>query len=167
MPGWHAAIQEQGLGESLQTVGILLEQHPDRARLFMQWKGMDWPLMVDSLNLLDLSYVPITLLLDENGIIRGVNPEIGEVAGFVRHVPESEAKPGATGSSDRTMSAPSLPRLRTLRDAARKGGAAERLEYADSLVLWGGTRRLDQAIEAYGRVLEIEPDSATAHFHLG
>jgi len=33
-------------------VGILEEQNPDRARLFMQWKQMGWPLLVDSYNLL-------------------------------------------------------------------------------------------------------------------
>ena len=25
-------------------VGIIQEQHPDRARLFMQWKEMGWPI---------------------------------------------------------------------------------------------------------------------------
>jgi len=35
-------------------VGIIEEQHPDRAQLFMQWKQMGWPVMVDSLNLLNV-----------------------------------------------------------------------------------------------------------------
>jgi hypothetical protein len=56
-------------------VGIIQEQHPDRARLFMQWKQMDWPILVDSLNLLGVAAVPITLAIDEYGIIRAVNPE--------------------------------------------------------------------------------------------
>ncbi len=43
-------------------VGIVQEQHPARTRLFMQWQGMDWPVMVDSLNLLGVKVVPITLL---------------------------------------------------------------------------------------------------------
>lgn len=51
-------------------VGIIQEQHPDRCRLFMQWKQMDWPILVDSLNLLEVTAVPITLTIDEHGIIR-------------------------------------------------------------------------------------------------
>ncbi|MEE9291808.1 MAG: hypothetical protein V3U83_02655, partial [Acidobacteriota bacterium] len=167
MPGWHAAIEKQGLGESLQTVGILQEQHPDRALLFMQWKGMDWPLMVDSLNLLEVSYVPITLFLDESGIIQAINPEIDEVVALMQQAPALEDHPGSTGSAGGKMTTPSAPRLRPLRDAARQGGPTERLEYADALVLWGGSRRLDQAIEAYGMVLDSSPDDAIAHFHRG
>ncbi len=62
-----AAAQQSG---DVQMLGIVQEQHPDRARLFMQWKQMDWPVMVDSLNLLNVSVVPITLLIDERGIVR-------------------------------------------------------------------------------------------------
>jgi hypothetical protein len=40
-------------------VGIIQEQHPDRAGLFMQWKQMDWPILVDSLNLLGVAVVPV------------------------------------------------------------------------------------------------------------
>jgi hypothetical protein len=54
--------------------GIIQEQHPDRARLFMQRKQMDWPILVDSLNLLEVSVVPLTFAIDEHGIIRHMNP---------------------------------------------------------------------------------------------
>ncbi len=50
-----------------KTVGIILEQHPERCRLFMQWKQMDWPVMVDSLNLLGMAVVPVTVAIDEHG----------------------------------------------------------------------------------------------------
>ncbi len=39
-------------------------------RLFMQWKQMDWPILADSLNLIEVTAVPITLAIDEHGIIR-------------------------------------------------------------------------------------------------
>ena len=70
MPGWHDATLDLQRDGKLRMVGILQEQHPERARLFMQWKRMDWPVMVDSLNLLEVSVVPITLLIDERGIVR-------------------------------------------------------------------------------------------------
>jgi len=70
VPGWHEAtkeLQEQG---KLQMVGIIQEQHPDRARLFMQWKQMGWPVLVNPLNLSELPYFPITLGVDEHVILR-------------------------------------------------------------------------------------------------
>lgn len=60
-------------------LGIVQEQHPDRARLFMQWKQMDWPVMVDSFDLLEVSAVPITFLIDEHGVIRAKNPRIQDI----------------------------------------------------------------------------------------
>ena len=51
-------------------IGIIQEQHPDRCRLFMQWKQMGWPIIVDSLNLTGVSAVPRTLAIDEHGIVR-------------------------------------------------------------------------------------------------
>ena len=50
-------------------VGIIQEQHAERCRLFMQWKKMDWPIMVDSFGLLNVSAVPITLGIDEHGVV--------------------------------------------------------------------------------------------------
>ena len=70
VPGWHAATEALQREGKLQMVGIIQEQHPDRARLFMQWKQMGWPVLVDSLDLLDVEVVPLTLALDEHGIIR-------------------------------------------------------------------------------------------------
>jgi len=70
VPGWHAATQEFTKDDRLLNVGLIQEQHPDRARLYLQWQGIDWPIMIDSLNRLDVNVVPITLLIDENGIIR-------------------------------------------------------------------------------------------------
>ena len=70
MPGWHEATKDLQNDGKLQMVGIIQEQHPDRARLFMQWKQMGWPILVDSYNLLGVPYVPITLAVDEHGVIR-------------------------------------------------------------------------------------------------
>lgn len=68
---------------SLAVVGVVQEQHPDRARLYAAWRGIDWPILVDSLNLLDLSAVPIVLGLDERGVVRETRPRPGDLARFV------------------------------------------------------------------------------------
>ena len=67
VPGWHDATKQLQAQGRVQMAGIIEEQHPDRAQLFMQWKQMGWPVMVDSLNLLNVPYVPITLEIDERG----------------------------------------------------------------------------------------------------
>ena len=64
-------------------IGIIQEQHPERTQLFMQWKEMDWPILVDSLNLLNVSAVPITALIDENGIVRKLRPQPGDLVRFL------------------------------------------------------------------------------------
>lgn len=76
VPGWHERMLELQKAGRLQVVGIIQEQHPDRARLSLQWKSMSWALLVDSLDLLQVSGVPITLGLDEHGVVRSRKPTI-------------------------------------------------------------------------------------------
>jgi hypothetical protein len=64
-------------------MGIIQEQHPDRCRLFMQWKEMGWPIAVDALNRLGYDAVPITYLIDEHGVIRYVNPMPADLETFL------------------------------------------------------------------------------------
>ena len=70
MPVWHAAVQNLERLGKVAVVGIVQDQHPDRARLFMQWKQIGWPLLADSLDLLNLETVPLTVAVDEYGIVR-------------------------------------------------------------------------------------------------
>lgn len=156
MPGWHDAtlkLQDEG---KIQLVGILQEQHADRARLFMQWKDMDWPLMVDSLNLLAVEVVPITLLIDEAGMIR--------YRGDLKHLPDflalssPDPMPAAVEPSADAMAAASSP-------PTTAQGWVER---GDRLFLWGPEDRQDEAIEAYERALELGvSDVGPVHFRLG
>ena len=64
-------------------LGISEEQHGDRTRLFMQWQEMDWPVLIDSLNLLEVKAVPITLLIDQWGIIRYSRPTDRDLTTFL------------------------------------------------------------------------------------
>ena len=161
MPGWHEATRELQERGDLQLVGIIQEQHPARCRLFMQWKKMDWPVMVDSLNLLNVSVVPITLLIDERGIVRRrVPPRVAPRQALAEFLQAEEA---AVDSRRRNT----LPDLERLGKAARRGGAADWAEYGRALALWGGGGRLDAAVEAYRRAVALEPSAGRAHFRLG
>jgi hypothetical protein len=140
-------------------VGIVEEQHPDRARLFMQWKHMNWPVLVDSLNLLGVSVVPVTLAIDEHGIVRGVNPrketiEQDFVARTFEPLTSDAAKP--------------LPPSRATvgRRPGRTAPPEAWRRYAEELYLWGGPPAFNQAIEAFEHASRDVADGAT-QFRLG
>ena len=167
MPGWHEAtkrLQEEG---KLQMVGIIEEQHPDRCRLFMQWKQMDWPVMVDSLNLLGVTGVPLTIAIDEYGIVRKVGLKLAEAGEIEAAFLAKHYEPGAGDAETTPQSAPPPPDLADLEDETQGGGAAAWRRYAHALVLWGGEARLDDAIAAYRRAIEMQPDDGPTHFRLG
>jgi len=140
-------------------VGIIQEQHSERCRLFMQWKQMEWPVLVDSLDLLDVSVVPITLLIDEYGIIRKKNPKGGDLEEFLAL---SDDPPESVLEKD---AVPSLAFLRSM--AVRQDSGPVWRGYADALFLWGGDARLDEVVAAYEAALRRSPDDGRAHFRLG
>lgn len=162
VPGWHeatSALQKQG---KLQVVGIIQEQHPDRARLFMQWKRMDWPVMVDSLNLLGVSAVPITLAIDEAGIVRFANLPLAAAKTL-----EGQFVSRTYGDAQPAGARPGPPDLALLRQAVRNGGASARRAYTDGLILWGSPKDLGEAVAEYKRALKLEPNDGPTHFRLG
>ncbi len=164
VPGWHEAtkeLQEQG---KLQMVGIIQEQHPDRARLFMQWKQMGWPILVDSLNLLQVPYVPITLAIDEYGIVRQVGLRVRAAEGIEEtFLSKTYPKPET----------PLPPReavldLQALADKPKQSPTAEAWSrQAEGQHLWGKGANIDHAIDAYEQALRLEPGNGWTRFRLG
>ena len=169
VPGWHEAtrtLQEEG---ALQMVGIVQEQHPDRARLFLQWKRMEWPILVDSLGLLDVPYVPITLALDEHGVIREIGLPMADPEGQVRRFLEIDFAPPEGTPRAKAMDVGTSP-VRDpgmLRPARGRETAEAWSAYADALGTWSGEAELDAAIDAYGRALALAPGDGALHFRLG
>jgi len=141
VPGWHEktkALQQEG---KLRLVGIVEEQHPDRTRLFMQWKEMGWPLLHDPINLLDVEAVPLTYLIDEHGVVRYEKPSEEDLRTFL-----------ATDYSP--IAAEPL-------DLIPASGSAEHL------LLWEGDASLERAIRVLEERVRERPDDARAHFRLG
>ena len=171
MPGWHEAtkqLQQQG---KIQMVGIIQEQHPDRCRLFMQWKQMDWPILVDSLNQLEVTAVPITLAIDEYGIIRHKGLSLQD-AETIEEVFLNQSF-DAPGDEQRSASAnPASPDIESLRAAAEGGAEQDLRHYANQLTVWGGPGQMGAAIGAYQDVITADSrhdpdDFASDHFRLG
>lgn len=141
MPGWHEktkALQREG---RLRVVGIIEEQHPDRTRLFMQWKEMDFPLLHDPLNLLDVEAVPLTYLVDEHGVVRYEKPSDEDLASFLA----AKYEPSAANPED-------------LRPGA---------DSAEHVLLWAGEESLGRAIDLLEKRVAVRRDDARAHFRLG
>ena len=161
MPGWHEATKELQESGGLQMLGIVQEQHPDRARLFQQWKELDWPILVDRYNLLEVPYVPITLAIDEYGIIRKVavpmsNP--GDVAGkFVAAFFEPPA--GGVGAAEPASA-------ETLRRRAEELGTPAALrEHAGALAR--SDAPAGEVIDAYAKAADLDADHGYTQFRLG
>ena len=75
MPVWHELTRELRESGQLRVVGLVQEQHPDRAALFAQWQGFDWPILWDPFGLTGSKAVPNAWALDEHGVVRVVGPK--------------------------------------------------------------------------------------------
>ncbi len=141
MPGWHDDTKDWQAAGTLQMLGIIQEQHPDRCRLFMQWKQMEWPILVDSLNLTAIDVVPLTYAIDEHGIVRYVKPTREDIEQFLAtEYPAPPADP---------VRAVEIPDLDALRAATSAGSVDAWLRYGDAAFTWGGDGRATAAVEAY------------------
>lgn len=162
MPVWHEATREAVEVGDLAVAGIVQEQHPDRARLFMQWQQMDWPIMVDPLNLLGVSVVPIHVFIDEFGLVHSI----------VRARSVDDMKQALQSFLEQPATDPAPPDQREA-EQGESDAIASILRAGDQAVLravtGSNTPQLDlaRAIENYTMVLLRRPDHHIAHFRLG
>ena len=163
VPVWHEATKDLQAAGELQMIGVIQEQHPDRARLFMQWKKMGWPILVDSYNLLGVPVVPITLAIDEHGVIRQINPPRGDLELLERTFLSQDFDPPDPSGGV----ALDYPNLDGLRPPSGSEDSEVWMAYADALAVWGGGERLDEAIGAYSTAVSSNADDAMAQFRLG
>lgn len=162
MPGWHEKLKDH---EDIVQIGLIQEQHPDRCKLFMQWKQMDWPIMVDSLNLLGVKVVPITLFIDEYGIIRRVKPKHDDLQAFLetKYEPTDEQVVPIVEKPD-TKKLEAFRKV-TLNRLPDKENALLRRNVGDQYFLW--MDNLEVTIVAYQHYLDVMPEDGDAQFRMG
>lgn len=158
MPGWHESTTEWREAGKLQTAGIVLEQHPERARLFMQWKQLDWPLMVEPFNVLGFTAVPRTFLLDEHGVVRMIHPRLDDLDTVARDFIDRDFEAPSTEAETFDL----RPRL----SGDEPTDADAWLERAMALAMWGGADQLDEALAAADAAIALDPNDR-AHFAAG
>ena len=147
----------------LVILGVVQEQHAERARLYRQWRQFHWPIAQDAITKLELAAVPIPVLIDEHGIVRNRRPRPGQLAAFVKTkfaAPESSA-PVAPFE----WATPEY--WRSVVDRRDDDDAAARNELADALIHFGRAQDTTEAIETYQKLLEKDSDSGKIHFRLG
>lgn len=114
---------------------------------------------------MEASGVPIVVAIDEQGIVRAVNPRVGDFEeSFLRPSSGRGDLPGKSTGNDR----PTAPDLANLQSQAVKGRMADAWRrYADAVSLWGGPARATDAIAAYESALELAPNDPRLWFRLG
>ncbi|MBI5863099.1 MAG: hypothetical protein HZB38_01035 [Planctomycetes bacterium] len=155
MPVWHDATRKLRAEGRIQLVGLIQEQHPDRCKLFMQWKQMDWPVLVDPLNLLEVSAVPLALLIDEQGVVREVlrdpRRDLGKLSAELDALSSTASEPAASRASAAALRSTSTETLRRVNDA---------------LVL-NEKPRFDDAMRMLDEALRADRESGALHFARG
>ncbi|MBK8915391.1 MAG: thioredoxin family protein [Phycisphaerales bacterium] len=152
MPVWHDATRKLREEGTLQLVGLTQEQHPDRCKLFMQWKQMDWPVLVDPLNLLEVTVVPLALLIDERGVVREVLRDPRKAAEKLTAELEADTPPATTASS-----------------AAERAptGIAATLRRSNEALLLTDKPRFDDVIKTLNEALQGNAENGALHFARG
>jgi len=161
---WQEAAQPLIAAGKLKAIGIVQEQHPDRARLYRQWRNLSWPILVDSLNLLGLKVVPVPVLVDETG--RVVAPAKGRSVEHARQALEQFVSGAAAGKAwPHPAKAVDIDTERKLpcKDAAdwNRRGVVEFI-HGD-----GGAPNLTAAVDAFTKARELQPSSRLHHFRAG
>ncbi len=115
---------------------------------------MDWPILVDPLNLLDVDAVPITIFIDEVGIIRYINPRLDRA---------DEILETFLNSKPHTENIDNIEKSELKADIAlrsEKPPLPTEINNQDSI-------NLNMAIQKYGKALAVDSDNGRLHFRLG
>jgi tetratricopeptide (TPR) repeat protein len=154
----------------LVVLGVIQEQHADRCRLFAQWKGFDWPILHDPINVLEMTGVPILVAVDEHGIVRSTRPTLATFrADFLdKTFADDAVNPGAEPITPTLKNEVSSPDWAALEAGVKEANTPTKWRrLGDALALWGGNGRLERAMEAYGRAARLDAKDGAALFRLG
>ena len=80
---WNEKTKQLVAENKLAVIGVVQEQHAERARLYKQWKQYDFPIVQDSVTALGLSVVPVPILIDEPGYVLDSRPNTNQIEELV------------------------------------------------------------------------------------
>ncbi len=163
IPRWHEKLKPFVDTGQLVVIGVAQEQHADRCRLFSQWRGIEWPILHDAMNLTGVKNVPTLVTIDEYGLVRDTHPDADSIeAEFINKTFKAPKTTPILGPVKLTD-----PRL-TRRYAGEARRAKEWREHGTALILSGKPPQIEEAIDkAFVRSLETEPGDPDSLFRLG
>jgi hypothetical protein len=169
---WQEAVQPLIDAGELVAIGVVQEQHPERAALYRQWRRLPWPIWVDSLGLVGLEVVPVPLLLDEAGIVRATGRDLGPAdSSEALRAAIRAAFAAAPGAPDVPADWNRVPPLAGAPAHAGPGvtggGALDFLHYQRGPGSEGALVHLERAVVAFEHELESASGGPSARFRLG
>ena len=161
MPGWHKAAKKWIDKKRIVIVGVIQEQHPERCELFAQWQKFDWPILHDPINLLGNSAVPVTIAIDEYGVVRSTRPN-----------PRTFEKEFLNLKFDKPTNNANSIGVRTnwkllLKTAETKPNSITQKNAGDAILLWGGIKNIGKAIQLYSAASKSNENDPSLLFRLG
>ena len=149
-------------------IGVVQEQHAQRARLYKQWKQYNFPIAQDALTSLGLAVVPVPILLDEFGFVVESRPRPSNIAQLV-----AKESPNAAKAKLKKLAAESLSPGKMAADSDSDSPAVQ-IAIGDRYFFENSKESVETSIRHYRRGIELcksNPELKTmlaaAHFRLG
>ena len=146
---WYKKAKPFVESGELAILGVVQEQHAERALLYRQWKQFEFPIVQDATTSLNLAVVPIPILIDEHGIVRKTRARTKDLIKFM----EQEFQKDAVEPSKRNRSE-----------------ATVQIDEGNQLLHRTGDTKsqdIESAIGCFSKALELDSDNGKAMFALG
>jgi len=162
LPVWQEAVKEYVDSGELVAIGVVQEQHPDRTRLYRQWRQLKWPIFVDSLNTIGhINVVPVPVALDEAGLVVDADFRPAELDEFMKHANNETPFP-------KTFNIASPPSMELIMASLANDPSFDIfLAMGTAYFHSGDVRDLDTAVFALQEAASMEPDNDDVQFRLG
>jgi len=124
----------------------------------MQWQQMDFPILVDTLNVLGLQVVPIISLLNENGGVIKEKVKLEELNQDIDLAPvDSTADPASVFE---------IPNVETLQQTANSENTSQSWKNVGETI-FNYSKDKHSSIQPFEKAVEIDPKDGIAWFRLG
>ncbi|MFT5292503.1 MAG: hypothetical protein ACI8QS_000858 [Planctomycetota bacterium] len=162
MPVWHARTKELRAQNSIQVIGLVQEQHADRAQLYAAWQEFDFPILWDPFNTTESMVVPRAILIDSGGIVRKIGARPRDLEAFLL----------ASGYERHALPAlrEALPTSLPVLKGVDLGPQEERARVAMGRLLWPEAKDrgiADDPAQALIDLAQANPSDGRAQFRAG
>ena len=146
---WHKKAKPFVESGELAILGVVQEQHAERALLYRQWKQYEFPIVQDATTSLNLAVVPIPILIDEHGIVRKTRARTKDLSKFMEQSFEKDAA--------------ELPKR-------KRSEVNLQIDQGNQILHRTGSTKsedIESAIDCFSKALELDPKNGKAMFSLG